>query len=465
MQVPDELLREMGRTGSGPRMLEMLVADQRRRRLVALRAVLEAVRAAPAGSLPAGTAERVLRDWRLLEAAERADPDAARRIVHYPHTGPWAERCLRRLTVPGQAHRAAAGLPYLAALAAAAAARAGLRFSVEVPVRDGELTLPTLGGYRGAGALTRVRVQGDGNRLWLHLHEQAADHPRDHAGRHPAAARAVEVRRGPDGVWRSAAPGWRPLQALWSDDGRHPVLIDDMDPYRDEERYSNPYGLIAAGTVDAAARTQWHTAWRDAQPWLRLGDGTRAQEAAALLDCFVPLAGSPTAHCSATRREAFGALLSTTPHSGLELAGTVVHELQHAKLLALSEATVLHTADNAATYWAPWRPDPRPFNGLFQGAYAHLALADFYLGVALTDTVPARRDTAWADHCRCRQQVEAALPTLLGSNRLTPQGRTLVKEMAAHHTRLKEKSPPDGHLARAAAYVETTRVIWRRQRA
>ncbi|MEV6007777.1 HEXXH motif-containing putative peptide modification protein [Streptomyces sp. NPDC051976] len=468
--MPDDLLREMGRTGSGPRVLEMLVADQRRRRLLVLRALLDAVRAAPAGTLPAGTAEGVLRDWKLLEEAEQADPAAARRIVHYAHTGPWAERCLRALTVTGQAHRAAAGLPYLAALGAAAAARAGLRFSTDVPVRNGELTLPTLGHYRPPagmgypGTVSRVQVKGDGNLLWLHLDGRAVDHARDHASRRPDVPHAVEVRRGPDGVWRSAAPGWRPLQALRTEDGQT-VLIDDADPYRDEERHSNPYGLVAADTVDAVARTQWHTAWRDAQPWLRLGDGTRAQEAAALLDCFVPLAGLPTAHCSATRREAFGALLSTTPHSGLELAGTVVHELQHTKLLALSEATVLHTADNTPAYWAPWRPDPRPFDGLFQGAYAHLALADFYLKVALTDTVPARRDTAWADHCRCRQQVEAALPALLGSNRLTPQGRTLVKEMAAHHTRLKENSPPDGHLARAAAYVETSRVIWRRQRA
>ena len=274
----------------------------------------------------------------------------------------------------------------------------------------------------------------------------------------PRAPRAVEVRRGPDGVWRSAAPGWRPLQASGLRRPRRPPRGADRRrrPVPRRGARLQPVRPDRRGHHGRRGRTpRWHTAWRDAQPWLRLGDGTRAQEVAALLDCFVPLGGAPTAHCSATRREAFGALLSSTPHSGLELAATLVHELQHAKLLALSELTMLHTADDTPGYWAPWRPDPRPFDGLFQGAYAHLALADFHLAVALTDTVPARRDAAWADHCRCRQQVEAALPALLGSNRLTPQGRTLVTAMAAHHTR------PEGASRRPTATWPARRPTWR----
>ncbi|NUS12156.1 MAG: HEXXH motif domain-containing protein, partial [Streptomyces sp.] len=276
-------------------------------------------------------------------------------------------------------------------------------------------------------------------------------------------ARPVEVRRGPDGVWRSAAAAWRPIRALWSERGR-PVLIDDTDPYRDEERSSNPYGLTASGSLDSGRHARWRTAWREAQPWLRIGGGGRAVEAETLLDCFVPLAESATAHSSATRGDAFGALLTSSPRTGLELASTIVHELQHTKLLALSELAELHTADGARSYWVPWRTDPRPFNGLFQGVYAHLGLADFHLRVALGSTVPGVRDAAWADHCRCRQQVEAVLPQLVGSTRLTPQGRTLVTAMAAHHAGLKEHAPPEGHLARATAYVETARLMWRRQR-
>ncbi|MFI0900054.1 aKG-HExxH-type peptide beta-hydroxylase [Streptomyces sp. NPDC020983] len=476
MNVPDALLRSLGTTGGDAAVLEMLVAQQRRRRRLMLRALLDAVAAAPPSVLPPAAAARVLADWQLLAAAERADPPAARRVVDYPLTGAWAERTLRALTSarppaprdggPAPAPGTPAGLlAHLGALAAAAAARAGLRFGAEVPVADGVLVLPTLGSCAVAGAPASVRVTGEGSRLWLHA-APGGNGPAGHDGPHPGGAgartRRVEVRCGPDGVWRSAAAAWRPIRALWSPAG-HPVLVDDSDPYRDEERSSNPYGLIASGVLDGARHARWRTAWRDARPLLRLGAGERAAEADTLLDCFVPLVDSPTARSSATRSDAFGAVLTSIPRSGLELAGTIVHELQHTKLLALSEVTALHTAGAEPRYWAPWRPDPRPFDGLFQGAYAHLALADFHQRVALSGAPPAVRDAAWADHSRCRQQVEAALPQLLGSSRLTPQGRTLVTAMAAHHARLKETAPPDGHLARATAYVETARVIWRRR--
>ncbi|MFI0722727.1 aKG-HExxH-type peptide beta-hydroxylase [Streptomyces sp. NPDC021224] len=468
MNVPDALLRTLGTTGGDAAALEMLVAEQRRRRRLMLRALLDAVAEAPPSVLPPAAAARVQADWQLLVAAERADPAAARRVVDYPLTGGWAERALRALT-QGAGPGPAALLAHLGALAAAAAARAGLRFTADVPVHDGVLALPTLGGCAVPGGPGTVRVAGEGNRLWLHLAPggaTAGDGPAGHDGPHPGGtatgAARVEVRRGPDGVWRSAAEAWRPIRALWGPGGR-PVLVDDSDPYRDEERSTNPYGLSASGSLGVSRHAAWRSAWRDARPLLLLGTGERAVEADSLLDCFVPLAGSPTARSSATRGDAFGAVLTSVPRSGLELAGTIVHELQHTKLLALSSVTVLHTAGDEPRYWAPWRPDPRPFDGLFQGAYAHLALADFHQRVALSGAPPAVRDAAWADHSRCRQQVEAALPQLLGSSRLTPQGRTLVTAMAAHHARLKDHAPPDGHLARATAYVETSRVMWRRQ--
>jgi HEXXH motif-containing protein len=507
----DALLPSLGRTGADPAALALLTAHQRDRRLLTLRALLDAVRSAQAGSLPEGAAERVLGDWLLLEDAERADREAAHRVVHYSLVGAWAEHCLRSLARPGQAGQAAADLPYLGAVAAAAAARAGLDFEAAVPVRDGVLTLPTLGRYaaaRPAQSATsagpaapdcyRIRVTGSGGRLLLHLDERLTPYGRtpvdgtpgapggapsldatattpgsvraDRDARYaraeaalralrPPAARTVEVRRGPDGVWRSAAEGWRPVRTLRAP-GRTPVLLDDTDPYRDDEAHSGPYALAALDGLDAVGHALWRGAWQDAQQWLRLGDGSRGREVDALLDAFVPLGGWPTAQCSATKRDAFGALLTTTPRSGLELAATLVHELQHAKLLALSGLTPLHTAGDRAAYWAPWRRDPRPFDGLFQGAYAHLALADFHLAVALAATDPADRDSAWADHCRCRQQVAAALPQLQGSGRLTPHGRALVDAMAAHHARLSRQRPPAGHLARATAYVETARALW-----
>jgi len=70
------VLPVLGSTGGDPHALALLSGAQRTRRLLVLRAVLDAVCGAPPGALPAGAADRMLRDWRLLEAADRAGPSA-----------------------------------------------------------------------------------------------------------------------------------------------------------------------------------------------------------------------------------------------------------------------------------------------------------------------------------------------------------------------------------------------------
>ncbi|NEE23896.1 HEXXH motif domain-containing protein, partial [Streptomyces sp. SID7982] len=59
-----------------------------------------------------------------------------------------------------------------------------------------------------------------------------------------------------------------------------------------------------------------------------------------------------------------------------------------------------------------------------------------------------------------REQVGAALPVLVGSDALTPAGRTLAEGMVTAYTRLTEAEVPAEHLARAVAYVATTRALW-----
>ena len=70
MNVPDEILRALGSTGGDAPALDLLVAQQRRQRLLTLRAVLDAVAEAPPAVLPPDAARTVLADWRLLAAAD-----------------------------------------------------------------------------------------------------------------------------------------------------------------------------------------------------------------------------------------------------------------------------------------------------------------------------------------------------------------------------------------------------------
>ncbi|MFF9036018.1 HEXXH motif domain-containing protein [Streptomyces sp. NPDC014892] len=446
--IGESELRELGRTHGSPKLLAQLADGQRTRRLLLLRALLDA-----ADEAPAPTAARVREHWQLLESAERCSPEAARRVVHYPLVGTWAAYSLRLLL-----HGAAAGqlddLAHLGAIAAAAAARAGLAFRLRLPSKDGMLCLPTLGALRCPGS-AQVTISGTGTRLRLT----------------PDRGRTTEIRcgAGDHATWRSSDSRWKPLSQLGGV-GR-PVLLDDADRYR--VLGGDGEGTPSGTSLDHRQQERWQRTWHETLPILHVGGDQRPTDLDALLDCVVPLAdqsavsphGAGATHRSGTRHNAFGAVLSSQPSGPQSFAATLVHELQHTKLSALSELVPLHTADNRPRHWAPWRPDPRPFEGLLHGCYAHLALSAHWQTVALAAKDPADRDRGWAEHARCREQINAVLPLLAGSRHLTPNGRVLVAEMEDHLARLKEIPPPDGHVIRAGAYVETAWAVWRRRHA
>lgn len=445
--VSESELRELGRTHGSPELLARLADGQRTRRLLLLRALLDA-----ADEAPAPTAARVREHWQLLESAERSAQGAVHRVVHYPLVGTWAAHSLR-LLLRGAAAGPTDGLAHLGAIAAAAAARAGMAFRLRLPSKGGTLSLPTLGALRCPGS-AHVTISGTGDRLRLT----------------PDRGRTAEIRRGSGdhAPWRSGDSRWRPLMHLGG--VSRPVALDDTDHYR----LGDSDGATPSGTsLDRRQQERWQHVWHETLPMLQVGGDQRPTDLDALLDCVVPLAdrsaGSPhspgVTHRSGTRRDAFGAMLSSRPSEPQWFAATLVHELQHAKLSALSELVPLHTADNQPRHWAPWRPDPRPFEGLFHGCYAHLALSDHWQAVALAAKDPIERDRGWAEHARCRAQINAVLPLMAGSRHLTPIGRVLVTEMEHHLTRLKETPPPDGHLIRAGAYVETAWAVWRRRHA
>ncbi|GAA1900986.1 HEXXH motif-containing putative peptide modification protein [Streptomyces sodiiphilus] len=452
-------IQGLGSTDADPGVLTLLAQRQRTRRLLLFRVLLDAVAAAPRSVLPPGAAAPARDHCALLEAADRAGAGRARRVLFYPLAGPWAEHCLRLLhhrpgepPRPGGPDPVPAAVAHLGGVLAVAAPPAGLGFSTSVPVHGSRLVLPTL------GALHCPVPDGTAVTLWSGGDTLVVSAP---------GLPAAGLRRDGHGGL-TGDPRWRPLHRLTG--GPRPVVLDDLDP----GGTAGPAGLAPGarpGTVreplDRAARERWRGAWREALPLLRRGGAARMAEL-ALLDCIVPLTApgggaGAGAHASGTRAEAFGAVLSSLPVTPVLLAAGLVHELQHAKLAALGELLGLHRAGDEARYWAPWRPDPRPFDGLLHGAYAHLALADFWQRLAQECDDPLLCDQAWAAHARCRAQVGAVLPVLHGSRHLTAAGRTFVSAMAARHRELCGRPPPHGHLVRALAYVDTARTIWSRR--
>lgn len=377
-----------------------LVRDVRRsKRLVLLRAVLDA---APGG--PAGEAAD---HWALLEAAEHHDPDAVRDVLHYPATGVWAEETLRRLHDP---YGPPPDLGHLGALAVAAALRARIAFTHTLRPRHGRLVLPTLG-------LLRPERPGQS----VALTERSWD-PQD-----PAAL---------------------PLHALPG--GR--AALDDLDPYR-APGPARPAPVRPARRLTPKGHKRWDTQWAGALTLLRRYDTARAEETVHLLRSVVPLAGGCRSS-GATLPAAAGSVLARA-QAPPALAATLVHEVQHGKLTALADVLTLHTADRTPRFWAPWRADPRPLEGLLHGAYAHLALAGYWQRAALYG---ARG--AWARHARVRAQVAAVLPVLRVHGQLTSAGQEFTDAMAAAERAMDELPPPGDQHTTARRAVDRERRAW-----
>lgn len=488
--IPDGVLAELGSTGGGAGTLGLLVRDQDTRRLLLLRAVLDAADAADPAVCSAERKARLREDWALLAEADRAAPppgtaarpsgahhrplaDArptgvalspARARLFHPLTGPWALSCLRGLDdrerLPGgqdedTGRRLRQDLAHFGAVAAVAAARAAIPFTVRLTARAGLLTLPSLGSLRTA-------ARGDAPVDLRHRDGRLTF-------RQPHAPDVVVHLESGIGAW-SGALAWTSVHTLPGLlPGAAPMPLDDVDPYRTAPGPRHRT-LGAPATLDDADCKRWLQAWSGTAAALRTGGGQRVTEASALLRCLVPLERPPGAgadgrdSCSATRHEAFGALLASPPQDAVALAATLVHELHHAKLAALSDLVTLHHAGPEARYFAPWKTVPRPYDSLLQGVYSHLALADYFQRRALI-TPPPDAEYAWSRHARYRAQVAAALPALVASPDLTVPGRLFVDEMTAAYERMAEHPAPRDHTVRAQAYVKAARALWTQRHA
>ncbi|MFJ5233285.1 FxsB family cyclophane-forming radical SAM/SPASM peptide maturase [Kitasatospora sp. NPDC088391] len=336
---------------------------------------------APAGS-PA---------WQLVAETDRRAPAALDAVLAHPYTRAWAVHCL------GGDGRADLG--GLAELAAAAALRARSEFELLLPVRSGWLHLPTLGRLRLDGRAEAV-LRGDAE--GLHCDGQTVRWDR------PGDDRWQPVRR-------VVLPGWA-------------LALEDTDPQRDSHQWP------AAGRLAEAELLDWTGALREA--WELLGRDLPEYAAgiAAGLGTVTPLApGTDGRDISAAARQAFGAVGIARPSTSPVLALLLAHEFQHVKLGAVLDLYDLYDQEDRQLYYAPWRPDPRPLEGLLQGTYAHLAVAAYWASRVRTfDGI--RGDAAAAARLQLatwRAHTAAAIGTLAGSGSLTPLGLRFAEGMRA----------------------------------
>jgi uncharacterized protein len=412
--MPQELFQALASGGGGPDAMRALVAAQRSKHAILLTAIGEAARS---GARPDDGQGRA--GLELLGLVQRASPGAARAVMSYPSVGAWALHTHRALrgdqALPGSRPSG------LAAVAAAAAIRAGLAAEIEVPVVGGAVMLPSVGAARASGDRATIRTRPAAIRL---------------------AGRWAELRPGVD--------GW--LEIREAQAGTLRFRIDDVDPYRMPATDGAPAGRLTDAEV-AELTAMLREAWGILAP-------ASAAEIAAIVTVIVPFQAPEAGYVSTSSPQTFGTVAMSRQPDRYTCAETLVHETQHLKLCALLDLVSLTRPDDGQRYYAPWRTDPRPASALLQGAYAFLGVSGFWRRQRDTAPEPQVRLRAESEFARWRDGAAQVARTLLGSGQLTEEGKHFVAEMARVLTTWQRESVAGEALAVARGKADRHLAQW-----
>jgi HEXXH motif-containing protein len=433
--LSDAILAELAVGGGGAGAVAELRAAQRVKTLLLLRGIVE--EAAATRHPHAGLAADA---YGLLSEMESRAADQVGRVLRHPAAGAWAWRTYRSLSRrtgeedPGR----------LGALALSAAIGSQTACKLRLPVAGREVMLPSLGlltlpAEMRAGVDVTVRPDGTGT---------GSDTGNGTGAELGFGRFTVRVDPHRDG------PGWQALHRLEAGPGLS-LVVDDLDPYR----------WAAADVVEprlsAERRRWWQACLRDAWRILTAHHGTVAEEVAAATSVLTPIQAPASGQNSATSRETFGTMALSEPRHGLGFAETFAHEVQHAKLTALTDLVDLTLPDDGQRHYAPWRPDPRPVYGLLQGAYAYLGVAGFWHRQRAFESGDAGF-RAQVEFARWREGAHLVTGTLQASGCLTERGQEFVAAMRRTLERLLAEPVDPAAAARARREADRHREEWAR---
>jgi uncharacterized protein len=410
--------------GSTPAILRELVAAQRSKQALLLWGMEHLAR-----SVDHPETVLTTRAFDLLLALQRRYPAIAQDVVSSPAVSAWSLMTVRELRT-----NAPAALPgQLAAVTAAVAVRVGWSCELEVPTLDGRVVLPTVGCTAKPGPYHVARVTVERGRAVIDVGEERVKIPIDSSR---------------DG------PGWLGMRSigLGTPETGMSVLMDDLHPTR----------LPGEDLADRVPEG-------DMPGWRRCLDGTwtllarhhpvRAEEVRTLISTITPLTPVPVGLRSASSRETFGCVALSLTSDDRITALTLTHEVQHVKLCAVLDITRLTGPDRGRRYYAPWRDDPRPIDGLLQGSYAFLGVSGFWrLQRFLDDAQDA--EVANFEFARWREAAELVATTLLDSGDLNQEGRVFVSVMLKTLESWAGDSVPASAVAAARRTSEEHRRDW-----
>lgn len=429
--VTCQQVRTLGEGTSTEADLALLTAGEASRCLAMLALI---VRDAEAGRHPEANAAAAA--WQLLARVRRQAPGALAELLRYPSVGAWAAQ-----VVAGEQETSPSLSPgRLALIAAAAAVRGGITCTVPLPpsaLDGGVVHFPSLG---MAVLPTDLRHP----KAALRHHDGVTDisGPR---GRLPLPRRLD-----------TEAPGWHGLQTVLADGGGRQLrlVIDDADPHR------LPADLKPTRQLSPAQREEWRL--RIAGGWRILSSGHQrtASEVTSIIRSLVPIAIRDGDMQSVTSRRAFGSIGLSLPADDVQMALTLAHEVQHAKLSALMDLVPLVSGRVTGVFYAPWRPDPRPLASLLQGMYAHLEVARFWRHQRTAATGAAELWYANVEFAKWRNACGQVADFLHGRPELTSCGTAFVDGMINALRAWQNDSIPAEAAAKATREISEHKREW-----
>jgi HEXXH motif-containing protein len=420
--------------------LQALLGAEFSRRFLLLRILFDLIKSNPTVMDPLPPIDNA---WDALEKTQLGSSGVMASVIMSPQIGVWLSRMVRILrTDKFDPDSMWTEVGYVHTLAFAVALRSRTSMTTNIPVRDGNAMIPTLGmahfPLRGQLVATVVASRGRG-------HIRCAGH---------------EVDIPPDP--HRDGPGWWGLRRVALRFGGHALhlVLDDIDGYRN---FDSP---IPPRRLDEGSRAGWTSQLAHAWRILATDWPTQAEAMTAGFLSVTPLpVGDGREIRTASSGDGFGAALMSPHPDAVSLATSLVHEFQHIKLGSLIHLIPLVEPEPEAgrhqdLVYAPWRDDPRPVPGLLQGVYAFAGIAEFWCRHRAT-ALPETRALADFEFAYARRQARQGLTTVLGSPLLTDRGREFGNLLARHfRDHLTERLPAPA--AQAAWAVATDHhAAWR----
>jgi len=415
---PGGLLAPLASARGDLSVVRQLIAGQYGKRLLQLRSAADTLAASAQGQV---TPQRAC--YALLARIQREQPEVFRSLLLEPDIAIWLGS---REGHPGA----------LGHIAAAAAILTRWPASVTVPVTGGVLFLPGLGqaiiGGTRETAHAVVQVTSDGVSV---TGDTSIRLPRD---------------------LTDITDCWQPIRRLAAGkDVRLRVRFAADGPIADAFRAFYP--ATSAPQHEADWRQALAEAWRILETW----HPVRAASIAAGIRAIVPVPPAENGDAvSGTHDGAFGAIAASLPSRAEDLAITLVHEFQHAKLAAAVDLVRLHGPDEGARYYAPWRPEPRPLGAMLQGIYAHLGVTQFWATQRqLEDSGKFLR--AHVEFVRWRDDTWRACREIAGAASLTTAGGMFVNMLLGELDRLRAEEVAPEARRMAGLIAREQKVSWR----